>query len=70
MRNPLRKQMSTRADIRANVRHPLGKRLQALQVEQSKLKRGVRPQTIEKLDRLAKALQGDDSEDDKQIISQ
>lgn len=50
------KQMFTRVDIRANVQHPLGKGLQALQVEQSKLKRGVRPQTIDELDRLAKVL--------------
>ena len=66
MRNPLSKQMFTRADIRAIVQHPLGKGLQALQVEQSKLKRGVRLQTIDELDRLANLLQGDDSEDGKQ----
>ena len=66
MRNPLSKQMFTRADIRAIVQHPLGKGLQALQVEQSKLKRGVRPQTIDELDRLAKVLQDDNSEDGKQ----
>ena len=66
MRNPLSKQMVTRADIRAIVQHPLGKGLQALQVEQSKLKRSVRPQTIDELDRLAKVLKDDNSEDGKQ----
>ncbi|MCJ1450777.1 hypothetical protein MMC28_001111 [Mycoblastus sanguinarius] len=65
MRNPLSKQMFTRADIRAIIRHPLGKGLQALQVEQSKLKQGVRPQTIDKLDTLAKVLLGDTTENGK-----
>lgn len=66
MRNPLSKQMFTRADIRAIVQHPLGKGLQALQVEQGKLKRGIRPQTIDELDKLAKVLQDDNSEDGKE----
>ncbi len=65
MRNPLNKQMFTRADIRAIIQHPLGKGLQALRVEQSKLKRGVRPQTIDEIDRLAKVLLVDMSEDGK-----
>ena len=65
MRNPLSKQMFTRADIRMIIQHPLGKGLQALQVEQSKLKRGVRPQTINEIDRLAKVLLADMSEDGK-----
>ncbi len=65
MRNPLSKQMFTRADIRAIIQHPLGKGLQALRVEQSKLKRGVRPQTIDEIDRLAKVLLVDMSEDGK-----
>lgn len=65
MRNPLSKQMFTRADIRTIIQHPLGKGLQALRVEQSKLKRGVRPQTIDELDKLAKVLLGDLTEDGK-----
>ena len=63
MRNPLSKQMFTRADIRAIIQHPLGEGLQALQVEQGKLKRGVRPQTIDQLDTLAKVLLDDTTED-------
>ena len=55
--------MFTRADIRAIIQHPLEEGLQALRVEQSKLKRGVRPQTIDKLDRLAKVLLADISKD-------
>ena len=65
MRNPLSKQMFTRADIRAIIQHPFGKRLQALRVEQSNLKPGVRPQTIDKLDRLAKVLLVDLSKERK-----
>ncbi len=65
MRNPLSKQMFTKTDIRAIVQHPLGKGLQALRVEQSKLKRGVRPQTIDELDTLAKILLADMTEDGK-----
>lgn len=65
MRNPLSKQMFTTADIRGIIQHPLGKGLQALQVEQRKLKRGVRPQTIDELEKLAKVLLVDMSEDGK-----
>ncbi len=63
MRNPLSKQMFTRADIKAIIQHPLGKGLQALQVKQSKLKRGVRPETTKQLDTLAKILLEDMTED-------
>jgi len=63
MRNPLTKQMFTRADIRAIVQHPLGRGLQALRIEQSKLKRGVRRKTIQELNTLAKVLLGDMTED-------
>ena len=65
MRNPLSKQMFTRADVRSIIQHPLGTGLQALQVQQSKLKRGVRPQTISELNTLGKALLEDQSEDGK-----
>ncbi|KAK4697507.1 hypothetical protein P7C71_g578, partial [Lecanoromycetidae sp. Uapishka_2] len=63
MRNPLSKQIFTVADIQAIVQHPLGKQLAALQVEQSKLKLGVRAKTIDELERLAKVLLVDMSED-------
>ena len=65
MRNPLGEQMSTEADIRSIIQHPLGKGLQALRVQQSKLKRGVRPQTISQIDTLGKALLEDNSEEGK-----
>lgn len=63
MRNPLSKQIFTSADIRAISQHPLGKGLAVLQVEQSKLKLGVRLNTIDELEKLASILLVDTSED-------
>jgi hypothetical protein len=63
MRNPLSRQMFTPQDIRAIVQHPLGTQLGALQIEQSMLSRGVRPNTIEQLDKLATVLLADMSTD-------
>jgi hypothetical protein len=63
MRNPLSRQMFTTKDIRTIVQHPLGKRLGALQIEQSKLSRGVRPKTIEELEKMAAVLLADMSAD-------
>jgi hypothetical protein len=63
MRNPLSRQMFTTNDIRAIVQHPLGKRLAALQVEQEKLSQGVRPQTIEEMEKMATVLLADMSSD-------
>jgi hypothetical protein len=63
MRNPLSRQMFTTNDVRAIILHPFGKRLAAMQVEQSKLKQGVRPKTIEQLDKMAAVLLADQSSD-------
>jgi hypothetical protein len=63
MRNPLSRQMFTTNDIRAIVSHPLGKHLAAMEIEQKKLKMGVRPTTIDQLDKLQKVLLGDQSAD-------
>ena len=56
MRNPLSKEMFTPADVRDIVHHPLGKQLAALQIDQKKLKRGLRPTTIDEIAKLAKVL--------------
>ncbi len=45
------------------VQHPLGKRLAALQIEQSKLSQGVRPKTIEELEKMSTVLLADMSSD-------
>ena len=63
MRNPLSRQLFTPNDVRAIVSHPLGGSLAALQIEQSKLAQGVRPETIDKLEILAATLLADMSLD-------
>lgn len=65
MRNPLSKHMFSRADIRTIIHHPLGNGLQALQIEQSSMKQGVRPDTITQLESLSKTLLSDMSADGK-----
>jgi hypothetical protein len=63
MRNPLSKHMFTTNDIKAILQHPLGQPLAALQIEQSKLKKGVRPKTMEEMDRMANVLLEDMADD-------
>ena len=63
MRNPLSKHMFTTTDIRTIVQHPLGATLQALQLAQSQMSKGVRPKTIEEMEKLADVLLADMSED-------
>lgn len=63
MRNPLSRQMFTPKDIRGIVMHQHGKQLAALQVEQHEMSKGVRPETIEQMDKLAKILLEDQSSD-------
>ena len=62
MRNPLSKELFTATDVRSIMRHPEGKRLQALQVNQSELKKGVRPTTVDKMAKLANVLDKDMTE--------
>lgn len=63
MRNPLSKQMFTLNDIRSIVHHPIGKKLAALELEQKSLSQGVRPKTIEEIEKMAAILLADQSED-------
>lgn len=63
MRNPLSKQMFTADDVQAIVRHPMGKSLAALQLEQQQLINGVREETINKLEAMANTLLADQSAD-------
>ncbi len=63
MRNPLSMQMFTPHDVRSIVKHPLGKGLAALQMDQSKLSKGVRPKTVDRLENLGKVLLQDQSTD-------
>jgi hypothetical protein len=62
LRNPLTKEPLSAADIEAIVRHPLGKEVAAVQIEQSQLRNGVRPETVNRLKSMSEILLGDDSE--------
>ncbi|KAL6718154.1 hypothetical protein ACLMJK_004241 [Lecanora helva] len=62
MRNPLSKVIFTEDDVRAIVHHPLGKHLAAMEISQRELRKGVRPDTIDKLGRLSETLLKDDEE--------
>jgi hypothetical protein len=63
MRNPLSKHMFTPGDIKAILQHSLGHSLAALGIEQHKLKQGVRPKTLEEMDRMVNVLMEDMAED-------
>ena len=62
MRNPLTKQMFTAGDVRQITRHPMGKKLAALQVKQDELSQGIREGTIQQLESLAQVLLTDMTE--------
>jgi hypothetical protein len=59
MRNPLSKQMFTPSDVRKIINHKQGSALQALQVEQSQLRKGIRLQTLDQMTKLSKAFLAD-----------
>lgn len=63
MRNPMSCEMFTPNDIREIVAHPLGKCLAALEMAQKNLFKGVRPQTIDEIEKMATILLADMSED-------
>jgi hypothetical protein len=63
MRNPLSRQMFSESDIRMILAHPLGKRLKPLQMAQSQLKKGVRPATIDRIEKLGRVMLTDQTAD-------
>jgi hypothetical protein len=63
MRNPLSKVMFSEADIRRILAHPLGRRLKPLQLAQDQLKNGIRPATIERIEKLGHIMLADNSMD-------
>ncbi|KAF2202751.1 hypothetical protein GQ43DRAFT_301150 [Delitschia confertaspora ATCC 74209] len=63
MRNPLSRQMFTPKDIRGIVAHPAGKQLAALQLEQHELSKGIRPGTVDQMEKLAATILEDQSTD-------
>lgn len=63
LRNPLSKQMFTQKDVKGITMHTLGKPLAALAVQQREMAKGVRPDTIERMEKLANILLEDQSTD-------
>lgn len=63
LRNPLSKQMFTPKDVKGIFMHPLAKPLAALAVEQKAMSKGVRPDTITRMEKLAGILLEDQSAD-------
>jgi hypothetical protein len=62
MRNPLSWEMFTEADIRTVLSHPLGASLKPIQLAQSQMRQGVRPETIRRVESLGKVLLADQTE--------
>jgi hypothetical protein len=56
MRNPLSKLLFSETDIKTILAHPLGDRLRRYRDEQSKHKKGVRPETIAEVAKLGKIM--------------
>ncbi|KAF1926836.1 uncharacterized protein M421DRAFT_422443 [Didymella exigua CBS 183.55] len=61
LRNPLSKHMFTPRDVKGIYMHPLAKRLAALAVEQKDMSKGVRPETITRMEKLSSILLEDQS---------
>lgn len=63
LRNPLSKQMFTPTDVKGIYSHPLATPLAALAVEQREMSKGVRPETISRMEKLSNVLLEDQSAD-------
>ncbi|CAN9359765.1 unnamed protein product [Alternaria sp. RS040] len=62
-RNPLSKEMFTPKDVKGILLHPTGRSLAALRVEQHKMSKGVRTDTIVRMEKLSAVLLEDQSSD-------
>ncbi|KAF2025319.1 hypothetical protein EK21DRAFT_93365 [Setomelanomma holmii] len=63
MRNPLSKEMFTPKDVKGILHHPMGKSLAALTVEQHEMSKGVRSETIARMEILSRTLLEDQTAD-------
>jgi len=63
MRNPLSREMFSETDVRRILAHPLGARLKPMQVGQSQMKKGVREETIKRVEKLGGIMLKDQSDD-------
>lgn len=63
MRNPMSKELFSKSDVRMILAHPLGKRLKLLEEEQSRMKKGVRPATINWIEKLGRIMVAEEAID-------
>ncbi|KAG9195354.1 hypothetical protein G6011_00475 [Alternaria panax] len=63
LRNPLSREMFTPKDVKGILLHPSGHSLAALRVEQHKMSKGVRSETIIQMEKLSAILLADQSSD-------
>jgi hypothetical protein len=63
LRNPLSKQMFTPTDVKGIYSHRLATPLAALAVEQREMSKGIRPETISRMEKLSSVLLEDQSAD-------
>ncbi|KAL1795693.1 hypothetical protein ACET3X_005917 [Alternaria dauci] len=63
LRNPLSKEMFTPKDVKGILLHPKGRSLAALRVEQHEMSKGVRTETIVRMEKLSAILLADQSSD-------
>tara|TARA_R110002003_G_scaffold119_5_gene10585 strand:- start:9673 stop:10962 length:1290 start_codon:yes stop_codon:yes gene_type:complete len=63
MRNPLSKEMFTPEDVKGILLHPLGKALAALTVEQHEMSKGVRVETVVRMEAFSRVLLEDQTSD-------
>jgi hypothetical protein len=63
LRNPLSKEMFTPKDIKGILFHSLGKPLAAMAVQQHEMSKGVRAETITRMEKLSRVLLEDQSSD-------
>jgi hypothetical protein len=63
MRNPLSKEMFTPEDVKGILLHPLGKPLAALTVEQHEMSKGVRVETVVRMEAFSRVLLEDQTSD-------
>ncbi|KAH7073968.1 hypothetical protein BKA63DRAFT_416131 [Paraphoma chrysanthemicola] len=63
MRNPLSREMFTPKDVRGILLHPLARSLAALAVEQHEMSKGVRVETVVRMEALARILLEDQTAD-------
>jgi len=63
MRNPLSRQIFSEVDIHKILNHPSGRELRPMKLAQDKMRRGVRPATVDQVAKLGSVMMADQSQD-------